>query len=95
MAEAPANDAPYRLIEDVRFGDDVVVSSFCNLYGRSIGDGTRIGPFVEIQRGVSIGAARCTIQKLPASRLPRSRGLGDPHPLNEGCADEVDGRWLR
>ena len=61
MAEAPANDAPYRLIEDVRFGDDVVVYSFCNLYGCSIGDGTRIGPFVEIQGGVSIGA-RCKIQ---------------------------------
>jgi UDP-2-acetamido-3-amino-2,3-dideoxy-glucuronate N-acetyltransferase len=61
MAEGPANDAPYRLIEDVRFGDDVVVYSFSNLYGCSIGDGTRIGPFVEVQRGVSIGA-RCKIQ---------------------------------
>jgi UDP-2-acetamido-3-amino-2,3-dideoxy-glucuronate N-acetyltransferase len=61
MADAPANDAPYRLIEDVRFGHDVVVYSFSNLYGCSIGDGTRIGPFVEIQRGVSIGA-RCKIQ---------------------------------
>ena len=35
--------------------------SFSNLYGCSIGDGTRIGPFVEIQRGASIGA-RCKIQ---------------------------------
>jgi UDP-2-acetamido-3-amino-2,3-dideoxy-glucuronate N-acetyltransferase len=61
MAEAPVNDAPYRLIDDVRFGDDVVVYSFSNLYGCSIGDGTRIGPFVEIQRGASIGA-RCKIQ---------------------------------
>jgi UDP-2-acetamido-3-amino-2,3-dideoxy-glucuronate N-acetyltransferase len=61
MANAPANEAPYRLIEDVRFGDDVIVYSFSNLYGCSIGDGTRIGPFVEIQRGVSIGA-RCKIQ---------------------------------
>lgn len=31
-----------------------------NLYGCSIGDGTRVGPFVEIQRGASIGA-RCKI----------------------------------
>jgi UDP-2-acetamido-3-amino-2,3-dideoxy-glucuronate N-acetyltransferase len=61
MADAPANEAPYRLIEDVRFGDDVIVYSFSNLYGCSIGDGTRIGPFVEIQRGASIGA-RCKIQ---------------------------------
>ena len=60
-AKTPANDAPYRLIEDVAFGDDVVVYSFTNLYGCSIGDGTRIGTFVEIQRGARIGA-RCKIQ---------------------------------
>ena len=35
--------------------------SFTNLYGCSIGDETRIGPFVEIQRGARIGA-RCKIQ---------------------------------
>ncbi len=58
---APANDAPHRLINDVAFGDDVVVQPFTNLYGCSIGDGTRIGPFVEVQRGVSIGG-RCKIQ---------------------------------
>ncbi len=61
MADAPANDAPYRLINDVEFGDDVVVQSFANLYGCSIGSGTRVGPFVEIQRGVRIGS-RCKIQ---------------------------------
>jgi UDP-2-acetamido-3-amino-2,3-dideoxy-glucuronate N-acetyltransferase len=61
VADAPANEAPYRLIEDVRFGDNVVVHSFSNLYGCSIGDETQIGPFVEIQRGASIGA-RCKIQ---------------------------------
>jgi UDP-2-acetamido-3-amino-2,3-dideoxy-glucuronate N-acetyltransferase len=61
VADAPANDAPYRLIDDVRFGDNVTVHSFTNLYGCAIGDETRIGPFVEIQRGVSIGA-RCKIQ---------------------------------
>jgi UDP-2-acetamido-3-amino-2,3-dideoxy-glucuronate N-acetyltransferase len=57
----PANGAPYRLIDDVVFGENVVVSSFTNLYGCRIGDETRIGPFVEIQRGVVIGA-RCKIQ---------------------------------
>ena len=59
--DAPANDAPYRLINDVTFGEGVVVQSFTNLYGCSLGDGTRIGPFVEVQRGASIGA-RCKIQ---------------------------------
>ena len=57
---APANEAPYRLIDDVEFGDGVVVHAFANLYGCRIGDGTRIGTFVEIQRGASIGA-RCKI----------------------------------
>jgi acetyltransferase-like isoleucine patch superfamily enzyme len=57
----PANDAPFRLIRDVTFGEDVVVFSFVNLYGCRIGDGTRIGPFVEIQRGAVVGA-RCKIQ---------------------------------
>ena len=61
MAEAPANDAPYRLIEDVTFGEDVRVGSFTNLYGCSVGAGTRIGPFVEVQRGATIGC-RCKIQ---------------------------------
>jgi UDP-2-acetamido-3-amino-2,3-dideoxy-glucuronate N-acetyltransferase len=61
VARDPVNDAPYRLIHDVEFGDDVVVQSFTNLYGCRIGDGTRIGPFVEIQRGATIGA-RCKIQ---------------------------------
>jgi UDP-2-acetamido-3-amino-2,3-dideoxy-glucuronate N-acetyltransferase len=61
VAERPVNDAPYRLIEDVTFGENVVVYSFTNLYGCRIGDSTRIGPFVEIQRGVVIGA-NCKIQ---------------------------------
>ena len=51
MASGPANEAPYRLIDDVDFGEGVVVYSFTNLYGCRIGDGTRIGTFVEIQRG--------------------------------------------
>jgi UDP-2-acetamido-3-amino-2,3-dideoxy-glucuronate N-acetyltransferase len=53
----PVNDAPFRLIEDVEFGDNVTVWSFTNLYGCRIGDNTRIGSFVEIQRGAVIGAA--------------------------------------
>ena len=61
MAEGPANDAPYRLLDDVTFGGDVRVASFTNLYGCTIGDGTRVGPFVEIQRGAVIGS-RCKIQ---------------------------------
>jgi UDP-2-acetamido-3-amino-2,3-dideoxy-glucuronate N-acetyltransferase len=61
MTESPANEAPYRLIDEVRFGAGVVVQSFANLYGCEIGDNTRIGPFVEIQRGARVGA-NCKIQ---------------------------------
>ena len=57
----PSNDAPWRTMHEVEFGDDVVVMSFVNLYGCAIGDGSRIGPFVEIQRGVSIGRL-CKVQ---------------------------------
>jgi UDP-2-acetamido-3-amino-2,3-dideoxy-glucuronate N-acetyltransferase len=61
VASRPSNDAPYRLIDEVSFGEGVVVSPFTNLYGCRIGDETRIGPFVEIQRDAVIGA-RCKIQ---------------------------------
>lgn len=43
-------------IRDVRFGVDVTVVEPANLYECEIGDGCFIGPFVEIQRGVVIGA---------------------------------------
>lgn len=60
MPDAPVNEAPFRLIDDVAFGIDVVVHSFTNLYGCVVGDATQIGPFVEIQRGAVVGA-RCKI----------------------------------
>ena len=61
MHGRPVNDAPYRLIDEVSFGEDVIVHPFTNLYGCTIGNHTRIGPFVEIQRGARIGA-NCKIQ---------------------------------
>jgi UDP-2-acetamido-3-amino-2,3-dideoxy-glucuronate N-acetyltransferase len=57
VTDSPANAAPFRLIDDVEFGEDVTVWSFSNLYGCRIGSHTRIGSFVEVQRGASIGAA--------------------------------------
>jgi acetyltransferase-like isoleucine patch superfamily enzyme len=60
VADQPANHAPYRLLDGVEFGEDVVVQAFANLYGCRIGDGSRIGPFVEIQKGAVVGA-RCKI----------------------------------
>jgi acetyltransferase-like isoleucine patch superfamily enzyme len=48
-------------ITDVTFGRNVVCYGFDNLYGCTIGDDTRIGTFVEVQRGAVIGQ-RCKIQ---------------------------------
>jgi acetyltransferase-like isoleucine patch superfamily enzyme len=61
VPDAPANDLPFRCISDVEFGDDVFVYSFTNLYGCSIGAGSRIGTFVEIGAGATVGE-RCKIQ---------------------------------
>jgi len=60
MGDVPANAAPFRLIDGVEFGERVVVQAFTNLYGCRIDDDTRIGTFVEIQRGAVVGA-RCKI----------------------------------
>ena len=45
---------------DVQLGKRVRLSKFINLYGCQIGDDTRIGPFVEIQKNATIGC-RCKI----------------------------------
>lgn len=49
-----------RIAPDVSLGRDVKIHAFVNLYGCSVGDETRIGTFVEIQRGARVGA-RCKI----------------------------------
>ena len=49
------------IAEDVILGQDVFLAQFVNLYGCSIGDYSRIGTFVEIQKGVHIGS-NCKIQ---------------------------------
>src|SRR3984893_12119473 len=48
-------------IVDVKFGENVTVVQPVNLYGCAIGDGSFVGPFVEIQKGANIGR-RCRIQ---------------------------------
>ncbi len=57
MSDIPA----YSIVApDVRLGRNVRLHPFINLYGCEIGDETRIGPFVEVQKGAKIGA-RCKI----------------------------------
>lgn len=41
--------------EDVKLGEDVRLSKFINLYGCAIGDNTKIGAFVEVQKNAYIG----------------------------------------
>jgi acetyltransferase-like isoleucine patch superfamily enzyme len=48
-------------IVDVTFGKDVEVVKPVNLYGCAVGDNSFIGPFVEIQKGATIGR-RCRVQ---------------------------------
>lgn len=43
------------ITDDVQFGDNVTIVKPVNLYGCSIGTGVFVGPFVEIQKDVSIG----------------------------------------
>lgn len=49
-----------QIAADVKLGRDVRIFGFTNLYGCEIGDGTKIGTFVEVQKGAKIGA-RCKI----------------------------------
>ena len=49
-----------RIAPDVELGRDVKLHGFVNAYGCKIGDRTRIGTFVEIQKGATIGP-RCKV----------------------------------
>ena len=46
---------------DVKLGNNVIINDFVNLYGCEIGDNTKVGPFVEIQKKASVGK-NCKIQ---------------------------------
>src|SRR5512139_1545502 len=49
-------DSPtIRISPDVKLGRDVKIYAFVNLYGCTIGDESKIGTFVEIQKGACIG----------------------------------------
>ena len=54
------NDSYLCIAPDVKLGRDVRLSKFINLYGCEIGDETKIGAFVEVQKNAKIGR-RCKI----------------------------------
>ena len=55
------NNINQKIASNVVLGKDVVLNDFINLYGCSIDDGSRVGPFVEIQKNAVIGK-NCKIQ---------------------------------
>jgi len=50
-----------KIASNVILGENVSLQDFINLYGCRIGDNTKIGPFVEIQKNVTVGR-NCKIQ---------------------------------
>jgi len=50
-----------KVASNVDLGENVVLQDFINLYGCRIGDNTKIGPFVEVQRNAAVGR-NCKIQ---------------------------------
>jgi UDP-2-acetamido-3-amino-2,3-dideoxy-glucuronate N-acetyltransferase len=61
MTRIEPESQPHRQIApDVKVGKGVRIFGFTNLYGCEIGDDTKIGAFVEIQKGVRIGS-RCKV----------------------------------
>lgn len=55
-----SNESIQRIAPDVKLGNNVKIFGFTNLYGCEIGDDTRIGTFVEVQKKARIGK-RCKI----------------------------------
>jgi UDP-2-acetamido-3-amino-2,3-dideoxy-glucuronate N-acetyltransferase len=56
MEHRASDNAHQRIASDVKLGQDVKIYGFVNLYGCNIGDRTKIGAFVEIQKGAVIGS---------------------------------------
>jgi acetyltransferase-like isoleucine patch superfamily enzyme len=50
-----AETTTLRIAPDVKLGKDVKIYAFANLYGCEVGDGSKIGTFVEIQKGARVG----------------------------------------
>jgi len=90
---------------DVILGKDVRLAAFVNLYGCSIGDGSTIGAFVEVQRGASIGR-RCKISShsfvCTGVKIEDEVFVGhgvvfinDRHPraTNQNGSSKIEGQW--
>jgi acetyltransferase-like isoleucine patch superfamily enzyme len=101
------NDLPQNVCVagDVRLGERVRLAPFVNLYGCDIGDDTRLGAFVEVQRDASIGN-RCKISShtfiCSGVRIEDEVFIGHgvvfindryPHATNTEGMPQQDGDW--
>lgn len=98
--------AHQRIADDVKLGENVQIHAFVNLYGCEIGDNTKIGAFVEIQRGAKIGK-NCKISShtFICEGVTIEDGVfighhvvfvNDPYPraTTEGHALQTDADWV-
>src|ERR1041385_8930952 len=53
--QVPSMDKYLSIAPSVKLGKDVKLSQFINMYGCEVGDGTKIGAFVEIQKNATVG----------------------------------------
>lgn len=92
-------------IINVKLGKDVKIFDFVNLYGCSIGDNTKVGTFVEIQKNASIGR-NCKISS--HTFICEGVNIGDnvfvghnvtfindkfPRSVNEGGSMQTEADW--
>jgi UDP-3-O-[3-hydroxymyristoyl] glucosamine N-acyltransferase len=54
---------------DVKLGKNVRLGKFINLYGCEVGDDTKIGAFVEIQKNASVVPGRCVSRQRARNRV--------------------------
>ena len=92
--------------DDVKLGENVKLSKFINLYGCTIGDNTKIGAFVEIQKNAVVGR-NCKIQSHTficegvtiEDNVMVGHGvtfINDPYPraTNPGGALKTEADWV-
>lgn len=89
--------AKYYIIEDSEIGKNTVIRDFVNIYGCKIGDNCKIGPHVDIQRGVKIGNG-CKIEShafIPTGVTIEDNVFIGPHVcfINDKWPRVVDPGW--
>ncbi len=98
-----------RIASDVRLGRDVKLYAFVNLYGCTIGDDCKIGTFVEIQKGVTVGqrvkisshsflCEGVTVEDdvfIGHGVILSMTDIQEPPRRGECCKQRMIGRWYR